>query len=118
MVIKNCMQRASTAPSRSQPYVTVGICALVCLWCATQTLGFGLSRLYAARAFENNDLSLANKAVLLAPSDPEAYRARAAVLAQQKRFTEATSDLEHALTLSPRDAELWIELGDQCAQLQ
>jgi len=118
MLIKNRIQRASTAPGRSLPFVIGGISTLLCLWCATQALGFGLSRLYAARAVEKNDLSLANKAVLLARSDPEAYGARAAVLAKQKRFTEATIDLKHALDLSPRDAELWIKLGDEQAQLQ
>jgi tetratricopeptide (TPR) repeat protein len=81
-------------------------------------MGLGLSRLYAARAFEKNDLALANKAVQLARSDPEAYSARAAVLAKKKRFTEATVDLKRALDLSPRDAELWINLGDELAQLE
>jgi hypothetical protein len=63
-------------------------------------------------------LALANKAVLLARSDPEAYGARAAVLAEQKRFTEATIDLKHALVLSPSDDALWINLGDVLAQIE
>ncbi len=118
MSIKNRIQRASTGSVKVLPYVAGTLSVLLCLWCATESLGFGLSRLYAARAFENNDLSLANRAVLLARSDPEIYRVRAAVLAQQERFTEAAIDLEHALVLSPRDADLWINLGDDRAQLQ
>lgn len=117
MSIKNFVRRAFTA-GRSLRYVAGAIPVLFCLWCATQSLGFGLSKLYAARAYENNDLSLANRAVLLARSDPEAYRARAAVLAKRERFTEAIIDLEYALDLSPRDVELWITLGDERAQLQ
>src|SRR5258705_3957100 len=117
MSIKNRIQRASTGSVKGLTYVADTLSVLLCLWCATQSLGFGLSHLYAARAFENNELSLANRAVLLARSDPEVYRSRAAVLAKQKRFTEATIDLEHALDLSPRDAELWIQLGDDRAQL-
>jgi hypothetical protein len=118
MSLKNRIQRASTGSVKVLPYVAGTLSVLLCLWCATESLGFGFSHLYAARAFENNDLSLANRAVLLARSDPEAYSVRAAVLAQQKRFTEATVDLEHALVLSPRDADLWIKLGDDRAQLQ
>lgn len=113
----NRIQRARTAPGCYLPYVVGIISVLLCLWCSIQSLGFGLSQLYAARAFENNDLSFADRAVQLARSDPEAYLVRAAVLAKQKRFTEATIDLEHALDLSPRDVELWIQLGDGRAQL-
>ena len=113
----NRIQRARTAPGCYLPYVVGIISVLLCLWCSIQSLGFGLSQLYAARAFENNDLSFADRAVQLARSDPEAYLVRAAVLAKQKRFTEATIDLEHALDLSPRDVELWIQLGDDRAQL-
>ena len=86
------------------------------MWCASETLSFGLSRLYAAQAVAGNDLSLANRGVLLARADPESYRARATVFAEQKRFSEATVDLTQALTLSPHDGELWIQLGDILAQ--
>jgi len=118
MLFKNRIQQALTAAGRSLPFVVGGVSVLVCLLCASQALSFGLSRLYAARAFENKDLSVANKAVLLAHADPQAYSARAAVFAAQKRFPEAIVDLRHALDLSPRDSELWIRLGDCYAQIQ
>jgi Tfp pilus assembly protein PilF len=105
------------AAGRVIAYTAGGISVLLCFLCASEALGLGLSRLYAARAFENKDLSLANKAVLLAHSDPEAYSARAAVLVEQKRLAEAIVDLKHALDLSPHDGQLWIKLGDCFAQV-
>ncbi|HSE26407.1 MAG TPA: hypothetical protein VLB68_32365 [Pyrinomonadaceae bacterium] len=59
---------------------------------------------------------MANRAVLLDGSDPEVYRVRAAVLSQERNFREAINDLEHAIALSPNDADLWIELGDYRAE--
>jgi tetratricopeptide (TPR) repeat protein len=115
-MIKNRSQRPLVALGRSLPYIAGSIGVLVCLWSATQALNLGLSRLYAARAVAGNDLSVANMAVLLAPSDPEVYRARAAVFAGHGRLDEATVDLTRALALSPRDYELWLKLGDARAE--
>jgi tetratricopeptide (TPR) repeat protein len=117
MSFQNRIRRALKAAGRSLEYVAISISVLVCLFCATQALAFGLSRLYGARAFENKELSVADQAVLLAHSDPEAYSARAAVFVEQEKFTEAIVDLKHALDLSSHDCELWIKLGDCYVQV-
>ncbi|MEP6911759.1 MAG: hypothetical protein ABI923_03340 [bacterium] len=93
MLSKHRIRRALAASRRSLPYMVGGISVLLCLWYATEAMSLGLSQLYAARAVAHNDVSLATRAVVLAPSDPETYRARAAVLAGQRRFSEATVDL-------------------------
>lgn len=108
MLNKNWLRRILSSSGR----VVAGItCVLIFFWCATESLSFGFSHLYVARAFANKDLSLANRAVGLARSDPEVYRVRSALLAHEKNFTDAIKDLEHAIYLRPGDADLWIELG-------
>lgn len=72
----------------------------------------GLARLNEARAMATNDLDAANKAVTLAPSDPEAYRSRAAVLSRHERTDEALRDAKQAAQLNPRDYVLWQDLGN------
>lgn len=113
MLSKNWLKNVA---SNHGPNLAGVTCVLILFWCATESLSFGLSRLYAARAFANRDLSMANRAVLLDRSDPEVYRVRAALFSLERNFRDAIIDAEHAIALSPNDADLWIELGDYRAE--
>lgn len=86
--------------------------AFLLLIISADALRAGLARLNEARAMATNDLDAANKAVKLAPSDPEAYRSRAAVLLERDRPDEAVPDLKQALRLNARDYSLWRDLGN------
>jgi tetratricopeptide (TPR) repeat protein len=118
MSIKYRAQRALMMPRRGLPHISAILSVILCLWSATHSLGFGLSKLYAARAVERDDLTLADRSVILASSDPEAYRVRALILSRKNKFNEATIDLQRAVQLSPKDPELWIHLGDDLTHLQ
>jgi tetratricopeptide (TPR) repeat protein len=111
-------QRVLTATRMGIPYVVGTASVLICLWCATESVAFGFSQLFGARALENNNLSFANRALSLVHSDPELYRIRAAVLVRQKKYKEAAIDLNRAVELSPRDAEIWTSLGETLEKLQ
>lgn len=57
------------------------------------------------------DLTVADRSVSLAPSDPETHKTKAAVFYQSKQFAQAISELELAISLRPRDDYLWLQLG-------
>jgi tetratricopeptide (TPR) repeat protein len=59
-----------------------------------------------------NNLPAADQAVNLTPTDPQAHRARAAVLNVLRRPAEARTELETAVSLRTRDDYLWLELGN------
>ena len=65
----------------------------------------------------SNSVSVANEAIQLSPSDPEAHRARAAILNRLQMPGEAVKSLEIAATLRYRDDYLWIELGNTKEEL-
>ncbi|MDQ3687535.1 MAG: tetratricopeptide repeat protein [Acidobacteriota bacterium] len=60
---------------------------------------------------KSSRLALADKAVRLSPSDPEAHHARAVVLSEMGLFGEAVKEFERAVSLRPRDYTLWLKLG-------
>ncbi|PWT87327.1 MAG: hypothetical protein C5B55_14940 [Blastocatellia bacterium] len=72
---------------------------------------FGFSRLLTRYALVTNSIPAANQAVSLTPSDADARRARASLLANAKLFTEATRDLQIATNVRQGDDYLWLELG-------
>jgi len=102
--------------SRVGPTLRDCVLAFLLLIISANVLCAGLARLNEAQAMATNDLETANKAVLLAPSDPEAYRSRAAVLLKHERQAEAVSDVKRALELNPRDYVLWRDLGNALEQ--
>src|SRR5204862_1806989 len=77
----------------------------------------GFSRLLGRYAIAVNSLPAADQAVQLTPSDPEAQRARAAVLNRLRRFAEAEASLTTATKLRPGDDLLWLELGSSREEL-
>ncbi|HZI46580.1 MAG TPA: tetratricopeptide repeat protein, partial [Pyrinomonadaceae bacterium] len=76
-----------------------------------------MSRMFARYALATNSIEVADTAVRLSPSDPEAHRARAAVFNLQQKPDEAAKSLETALSLRYRDDYLWIELGNTREEL-
>ena len=73
------------------------------------TIGF--SRLLGRYGVLSTSLPATNEALRLAPSDPEAHRAQAAVFRNLKMYREAAKELEVAISLRPSDDYLWLELG-------
>ena len=83
-----------------------------CLFIIQASARFGFSRLLGRFATTANYLPAADEAVRIAPSDPEAHRARARVLSRQQKPVEASTALESAANLRHRDDYLWLELGN------
>jgi Flp pilus assembly protein TadD len=100
------MRAASTA-------LAIGLC----LFLIQASARFGFSRLLTRYALISNSVSVANEAVELSPSDPEAHRARAAILNRLQMPGEAVKSLETAATLRYRDDYLWIDLGNTKEEL-
>lgn len=90
---------------------------LLCLFIIQASARFGFSRLLTRYALISNSVSIANEAVQLSPSDPEAHRARATVLNRLQMPGEAVKSLEIAATLRYRDDYLWIDLGNTKEEL-
>ena len=83
-----------------------------CLFLIQASARIGFSRLLSKYALTVNSIPAADQAVRLSPSDPEAYRARAAVLNRWQMTAEANKSLELATSLRYRDDYLWLELGN------
>ncbi len=81
---------------------------LFIVWLAARA---GFSRLLSKYATASASLPAANAAVRLAPSDPEAHRARGAVLRYLDQLPDASKEYETAVSLRPRDDLNWLELG-------
>lgn len=89
----------------------------LCLFLIQASARFGFTRLLTRYALISNSVSVADEAVLLSPSDPEAHRARATILNRLQMPGEAVKSLETATTLRYRDDYLWIELGNTKEEL-
>lgn len=83
----------------------------VCLFLIQASARFGVSRMLTRYALVTNSVDAAETAVEIAPSDPEAHRARATILTSQQP-SEAAKSLASAAALRYRDDYLWIELGN------
>ena len=73
--------------------------------------------MFVRYALATNSIEGADDAVRLAPSDPEAHRARATILNRLQKPDEAAKSLERATALRYRDDYLWIELGNTREEL-
>jgi tetratricopeptide (TPR) repeat protein len=89
----------------------------VCLFLIQASASFGFSRLLTRYAIATNSAPVADEAIQLSPSDPEAHRARATILNRLQMPGEAVKSLETAATLRYRDDYLWIELGNTKEEL-
>ena len=72
---------------------------------------FGYARLLGKYAVASNSIAAADRAVSLAPTDPEVHRARARVFNRLQNPAEARKSFEIASRLRYRDDYLWLELG-------
>lgn len=98
----------------SQPRLRLAVSLLVILGCVVAiwiTAQAGFSRLLGKYAALTGSLEAADRAVELAPSDPQSHRVRATILYHRKRVPDAARELELALSLRPGDDFLWLELG-------
>lgn len=84
----------------------------LCLFLIQASARFGFSRLLTRYALITHSTQVADAAVSVNPSDPDAHRARAAAYNSQQQYAEAASSLEQAIALRYRDDYLWIELGN------
>src|ERR1044071_5505566 len=84
----------------------------LCLFLIQATARFGFSRLLTRYALITHSTSVADAAVSVNPSDPDAHRARAAAYNSEHQSEEATRSLQSAVALRYRDDYLWIELGN------
>ena len=89
----------------------------LCLFLIQASARFGFSRLLTRYADATNSVAVANEAIQLTPSDPDAHRARAAILNRLQMPGEAVKSLETAAALRYRDDYLWIELGNTKEEL-
>jgi len=89
----------------------------LCLFLIQASARFGFSRLLTRYALITHSTSVADAAVQLNPSDPDAHRARAAALNDQQQHAEAANSLASAVALRYRDDYLWIELGNTREEL-
>lgn len=83
----------------------------VCLLLMQSAARIGFSRILTRYAIAASSLPAADQAVEITPSDPEAHRARAAVLNRLQRTAEAEASLTTATNLRPNDDLLWLQLG-------
>jgi len=84
----------------------------LCLFLIQASARFGFSRLLTRYALITHSTVVADAAVQLNPSDPEAHRARASAYNNEQQPAEAARSLESAVALRSRDDYLWIELGN------
>jgi tetratricopeptide (TPR) repeat protein len=89
----------------------------LCLFLIQASARFGFSRLLTRHASIAHLASVADAAVQVSPSDPDAHRARASVYNYEKQPAEAARSLEAAVALRSRDDYLWIELGNTREEL-
>lgn len=76
-----------------------------------------MARIFTRSALATNSIEVADTAVRLTPSDPEAHRTRAAIFNRLQNPADAAKSLETALALRYRDDYLWIELGNTREEL-
>src|ERR1043165_7707058 len=89
----------------------------LCLVLILASARFGFSRLLTRYALITHSTQVADAAVQLEPSDPDAHRARATAYNDQHQPAEASPSLESAVALRSRDDYLWIALGNTREEL-
>ena len=108
------MPNTTTDPLPQPPLrlMIAGLAILFSLLLIVVSARVGFSRLLGKYAMLTDSIPAANEAVSLAPSDPEAHRALAAVFNHLRLFDGAKNELETATSLRPNDDYLWLELGN------
>jgi hypothetical protein len=83
----------------------------VCLWTIRTSAAFGISRLLVRFSLATPNLTVAQKAIQLAPADAEAHFAGAAAFSSVDSIAESVGEMERAVALRPSDYSLWLQLG-------
>jgi len=81
------------------------------VWTIIFSASYGVSRLLTRSALALRNLTAAQAATRLAPADPQAHRANAALLSLFDEPVESVVALEQAIALRPTDYSLWLALG-------
>lgn len=89
----------------------VAIALGCCVWAIKSSASYGVSRLITKSALALENLSAAQTAVRLAPTDAQAYRANATLLSLIDEPAESVIALEQAIALRPSDYSFWLALG-------
>ena len=99
--------------NQSQPFrlLVAAVVIAVCIGLMKTAATFGLSKILTTYSIRANSIEAANTAVQLTPSDPEAHRARAAILNNLGLTADALKEIEVAVGLRPQDDYLWLEVG-------
>jgi Tfp pilus assembly protein PilF len=100
-----------TKPNRYLRLLLVAIAIGACLFAIRSAAAFGVSRLLATYSVTARNLSVAKKAVELAPKDAEAHFASAVVLGMSNEPGQSLTELEQSVALRPADYTLWQQLG-------
>jgi tetratricopeptide (TPR) repeat protein len=106
-------QTAASRPALRAAARFAAAAAAVCVayWLASASLRAGASRYVADHGVRSRSAQEVELAARLAPSDPEAYFARAWLLSNAGDLEGATTAYGRALALRPNDHVLWLELG-------
>ena len=103
---------------RVHPRLTFSLLSIAaCLFLIQAAARFGFAKLLSRSALVTNSISVAQSAIDISPSDPEAHRTRAAILNRQQMPAEAVKSLESAASLRYRDDYLWIDLANTREEL-
>ncbi len=108
---KASSSRSPLPPISLRRTAIAALAIIGCLFIVWLAARAGFSRLLSKYATASASLPAANAAVRLAPSDPEAHRARGAVLRYLDQLPDASKEYETAVSLRPRDDLNWLELG-------
>src|SRR6185295_4926742 len=106
--------RPQLALAKSNRYLRLLLVAIAigaCLFAIRSAAAFGVSRLLATYSVTARNLSVAKKAVELAPKDAEAHFASAVVLGMSNEPGQSLTELEQSVALRPADYTLWQQLG-------
>lgn len=91
------------------------VLAILVVFCCYRLIvdasAYGLSRLFTAVAIYQPRLEPADRAVRLAPNDPEAHYTRGLRLVNMQRLDEAVAELRQAVRLRPNHYYEWLDLG-------
>ncbi len=82
-----------------------------CLFVIKSTATYGVSQVLTTYSLHAGNLSAAETASRLSPSDPEAHFSYGALLSFSGKPDQAVIELERAVALRPSDYGLWNELG-------
>jgi Tfp pilus assembly protein PilF len=83
----------------------------LCYQLAASSAATGISRLFSMVAIFEGSADPTNKAIRLAPNDPEAHYTRALSLINDQRLPEALEELHVSTELRPHHYYEWLDLG-------